>query len=102
MTLIRIEDHAPDVPLPPYSGDYADTWRSDPPTYQTEYKKLQVVQPDGPSYTINGNVITWLDWNFHVGFNPREGVSLNLINFQGRSVAYRLSLAEFIVRFVFS
>lgn len=98
MTLIRIDDSGSHIPLPPYSGDYAENWRTDPPKYLTELKKLQVVQPDGPSYKISGNVVTWLDWQFHVGFNPREGVCINTVTFQGRPILFRLSLSEMIVR----
>jgi primary-amine oxidase len=97
MTLIRIDDTGADIPLPPYTGDYANAWRTDPPKYQTELKKYQVVQPDGPSYKIEGNVVTWLDWKLHVGFNPREGACLNMVTFAGRPVLYRLSLSEMIV-----
>lgn len=30
---------------------------------------LRVVQPDGPSFRITGNVLEWMGWKIHVGFN---------------------------------
>lgn len=32
-------------------------------------KPLQVVQPEGPSFQVNGNLLTWEKWRFRVGFN---------------------------------
>ena len=32
-------------------------------------KAYQVIQPDGPSFHVNGNLVTWEKWRFRVGFN---------------------------------
>lgn len=43
------------------------------PDLQTERRETttpyQVVQPDGPSFHIEGNLIKWEKWRFRVGFN---------------------------------
>src|SRR6266536_2821451 len=64
---------------------------------RTTTKPLNVVQPDGPSFQVRGNLVTWEKWRFRVGFNYREGLTLHDISFDGRSVFYRLSLSEMFV-----
>ncbi|KAL3439730.1 copper amine oxidase [Aspergillus insuetus] len=67
-----------------------------PPPRNTT-KPYQVVQPEGPSFTIQGNHISWEKWTMRVGFNYREGLTLHDIRYDGRSLFYRLSLAEMFV-----
>ena len=67
------------------------------PQPRTTTKPLQVIQPKGPSFTISGNAISWEKWSIFVGFNFREGLTLHNISYDGRSLFYRLSLAEMFV-----
>jgi primary-amine oxidase len=67
-----------------------------PPPRQTT-KPYQVVQPQGPSFTTDGNALSWEKWTLHVGFNYREGLTLHDVRYDGRSLFYRLSLAEMFV-----
>jgi primary-amine oxidase len=71
------------------------------PTLNTEQrtttKPYHVSQPEGPSFSIEGNKISWEKWTMRVGFNYREGLTLHDIRFDGRSLFYRLSLAEMFV-----
>ncbi|KAL3605109.1 hypothetical protein FPOAC2_00051 [Fusarium poae] len=67
------------------------------PSPRTTTKPYQVVQPDGPSFQIQGNHIKWEKWDLRVGFNYREGLTLHDIRYDGRSLFYRLSLAEMFV-----
>jgi primary-amine oxidase len=66
-------------------------------TKRTGLKPYNVVQPEGPSYSIDGNVVEWQKWRFRVGFNYREGPTLHDIRYDGRSVFYRLSLSDMFV-----
>jgi primary-amine oxidase len=59
-------------------------------------KALNVLQPDGPSFSVKGGLIEWEHWRFRVGFNPREGATIHDVRFQGRSVLYRLSISEMV------
>ncbi|KAI9816609.1 MAG: hypothetical protein M1827_001742 [Pycnora praestabilis] len=66
---------------------------------RTDLKPLNVVQPEGTSFTVTetgetGHVIEWQKWSFRVGFNQREGMVLYDIRYDGRSVFYRLSLSD--------
>ena len=64
-------------------------------------KPLNVVQPDGPSFTLTGNKVEWMGWQFRVGFNPREGLVLHQIGFKDdgvvRPIIQRMALDEIFV-----
>ena len=64
---------------------------------RTDIKPLNVIQPEGPSFKVNNNLIEWQKWRFRLGFNPREGATLHDVRYAGRSVLYRLSLSEMTV-----
>lgn len=61
-----------------------------------DLKPLSVVQPEGPSFSVDGNLVQWQGWRFRIGFNPREGAVLHDMHFMGRSVMYRLSFSEMV------
>ena len=71
--------------------------------YRTDLKPINITQPEGVSFKVNGRVIEWQNWSVHVGFNYREGVVLNDISYfdknegKKRPIFYRLSLAEMVV-----
>jgi primary-amine oxidase len=68
---------------------------------RTDIKPLHVVQPEGVSFKMDGNVLTWQKWSMHVAFTHREGIAISTITYDDdgelRPVFYRLSLAEMIV-----
>lgn len=66
-------------------------WRSDPP------RPLEIIQPEGPSFRVSGNVVTWQGWSLRIGFNYREGLVLHDVKFDGRPVMWRGSLVEMAV-----
>ena len=61
-----------------------------------DLKPLDVMQPDGPSFSVKGSLIEWQKWRFRVGFNPREGATVHDIHYDGRSILYRLSISEMV------
>lgn len=67
------------------------------PPKRTDLKPLLVHQPQGPSFTVDGHLVTWQKWRFRVGFNWREGMVLNDVTYDGRELFHRLSLAEMFV-----
>ncbi|MCO5584411.1 hypothetical protein L7F22_038337 [Adiantum nelumboides] len=68
---------------------------------RTDLKPLYVVQPEGVSYTLRGNEISWQKWNFHIGFHPRDGLVISTVTYNDggevRPLFYRLSVAEMVV-----
>ncbi len=70
-------------------------------TTRTGLKPLVVTQPDGPSFQIDGQAVTWQKWHFRIGFTPREGLVLYQIGYEQpggvRPIIYRMALAEIYV-----
>lgn len=60
-------------------------------------KPLLVVQPEGPSFSVDGLKISWQGWEFRVSPNVREGFAVYDGWFKGRQVFYRISLSEMTV-----
>lgn len=64
---------------------------------RTDLKPYNVIQPEGASFTLQGNLVQWQKWRFRVTFTPREGLVLHDLSFDGRSTFYRLSVSEMAV-----
>ena len=64
-------------------------------------KPLRILQPEGTSFDIAGNEITWQNWNFRYTIHPREGLVLHQVNYQDgeelRPILYRGGLSEMVV-----
>ncbi len=88
--VLRVEDEG-DVPVPPEHGRYGDV------PARTSLKPIEITQPEGPSFTVDGTEVVWEGWRLRVGFNTREGLTLHQVGFQGRPVLYRASVPEMVV-----
>jgi primary-amine oxidase len=99
MELLRIEDTF-EVSKPDVMGEYAPDLVPGQ-QLRADVAPLVIVQPDGPSFTLDGNELRWQGWSMRVGFNFREGLVLHRVGYadgeQVRSIAHRLSFAEMIV-----
>jgi primary-amine oxidase len=93
-TVLRVIDNA-DLPVPAEPGNFDDPAQVGP--HRTSLKTIEITQPDGPSFTVDGNLVRWQNWALRVGFNEREGLTLHQIGFDGRPVIYRASVAEMVV-----
>ncbi|PPG27241.1 primary-amine oxidase [Pseudoclavibacter sp. RFBB5] len=64
-------------------------------------KPIEITQPEGPSYRVDGSLVEWEGWQFRVGFNAREGLVLNQLSFldgdERRPILYRGSVPEMVV-----
>jgi len=101
MELLEIEDSAdsgaPATP-PRVMGEYLPELIPMPPR---DIKPLSVSQPEGVSFTLDGTLLSWQNWQVRLGFNYREGLGLHTVGFSDsgrvRPVAHRLSFAEMVV-----
>lgn len=95
--VIRIDDEG-DVPVPEQHGNY--TLDVQGPA-RTTVKPIEITQPEGPSFSVDGSLVQWENWKFRVGFSQQEGLVLNQISFrdgdEDRSVAHRASVPEMVV-----
>ena len=83
------------LPVPAESGDYDDPAVRGPE--RTTLRPIEITQPEGPSFTVEGNLLRWQDWSLRVGFDAREGLTLHQIELAGRPVIYRASVPEMVV-----
>ena len=67
------------------------------PAAATPCSPIAITQPEGRSFTIEGNRVRWGKWDLRIGFNEREGLTLHQVAFDGRPVVYRASVAEMVV-----
>lgn len=74
---------------------YAHDLQDEP--IRTDLKPYIVQQPEGPSFSVDGNFVYWQKWRFRVGFNNREGMVLYNVTYDNRSVFYRLAVSEMTV-----
>lgn len=84
-----------ELPLPTERGQ----WDAAPHavTPRTDLKPIEITQPEGASFTVEGNQISWADWKFRFGFDVREGLTLHQLSIADRPVIYRASIAEMVV-----
>ncbi len=98
----RIVDQVIDlgaVPVPTESGNFDDPAVTGPA--RTTQKPIEITQPEGPSFTLEGNLLRWENWSVRIGFDPREGLVLHQIAFRDgerdRPIIHRASIAEMVV-----
>ena len=101
MQVLEIEDHAGAAPAP-VMAEYIP--RMVPGLVErADRKTLEITQPDGPSFTLDGHALRWQGWSLRIGFNYREGLVLHTVAYDDpiagrvRPIAHRLSLAEMVV-----
>jgi primary-amine oxidase len=94
--VVKIEDHGV-VPVPRQPANYTP----DVVVPRTDLKPIEITQPEGTSFTVDGHDVQWQKWRFRVGFTPREGLVLHTVRYgdgdRERSVLYRASLSEMVV-----
>ncbi|WP_240477439.1 primary-amine oxidase [Jiangella muralis] len=97
-TVIELIDDAV-LPIPDEEANHDDPAYTGPP--RTTLKPIEITQPEGPSFTVEDDVVTWENWSFRVGFDPREGLVLHQLGWREgdrvRPVVYRASVAEMVV-----
>jgi primary-amine oxidase len=96
MAVVRVEDLGT-VPLPPGTGDYTSVGTAP----RSGLKPLEVRQPAGVSFAVDGWEVRWQKWRFRLGFNAREGLVLHTIGYEDngrlRPVIHRASVAELLI-----
>ena len=79
------------MPLPPRSGNYTAAGIRDagnvphfPDGPRQDLKPVEITQPEGASFTVDGHEVRWQKWRFQVGFTPREGLVLHLVGYEDK------------------
>jgi primary-amine oxidase len=86
------------VPFPPKGGSYYPEHNG---PLRTDLKPLAITQPEGPSFTVEGNLVRWQKWSLRVGMDPLEGLVLHTVGYEDggriRPIMYRASVSEMVV-----
>jgi primary-amine oxidase len=94
-----VETHVEHVPEE--SGDYLDEGVRGPE--RTDLKPISITQPEGVSFTLEHGLLRWQNWQFRLGFNGREGLTLHQLAYTDggvqRPIVYRASVAEMVVNY---
>ena len=99
MELLEVEDSFI-VDPPPVMGEYIPHLV---PGQQVrdDLKPLEITQPEGVSFSLDGYLLRWQKWSMRLGFNYREGPTIHCVGYEDggrvRPIAHRLSFAEMVV-----
>ena len=95
--VVEILDHGV-VAIPTECANY-DIERAGPA--RTTLRPLEIVQPDGPSFTVEGNLLSWENWRLRVSMDPIEGLVLHQVGWDDgervRPILHRAALSEMVV-----
>lgn len=107
MKVVKVEDHGV-VPIPVMSGNYVPEMMlgdaNNVPAVEAlreDVKPIEITQPQGTSFTLDGHHLKWQKWDVRIGFNMREGLVLHRLGYQDgdtlRPILHRASLAEMFI-----
>ncbi len=86
-------------PIPAEHGNFDDPELQGAP--MESLKPIVITQPEGPSFDVDGDEVSWANWKFQIGFDPREGLILRRLRIvdgeEERPVIYRASVSEMLV-----
>nr|WP_246314862.1 primary-amine oxidase [Kineococcus aurantiacus] len=101
--VLQVLDHQR-FEVPQQSGNWDEAPHAQ--AERTDLKPISITQPEGPSFSVEGDVISWQGWKVRVGFDAREGLTLHQLSVADstgpdpsvqRDVVYRASIAEMVV-----
>lgn len=94
--VVEVED-TDGIPTPQTPGDY----RLHQTGGRVALKPLEITQPEGASFVVDGWEIQWERWRFRLGHCQREGLVIHDVRFvdEGveRKIAHRMSIAELVI-----
>lgn len=105
--VIEVVDHAPDgtdpIPLAPRHGRYTAEHNG---PLRTDLRPISITQPEGPSFTVDDNLVRWQKWSLRLGWDPYEGLVLHQVGYDDtaedgttrtRPILHRASISEMVV-----
>ena len=96
--VVQLVDEGEIIPIPKRSRNYD---QASIPKTRGDIKPLDIVQKDGPSFTVEGWKVCWQNFSFRLGWTAREGLVLHQIAFcdgeRERPIIYRASVTDMIV-----
>jgi primary-amine oxidase len=106
MQVVDVTDHGV-VPLPPKPGNYTPELmmrEGNVPAFtklRDDVRPIEITQPQGASFTVDGHEVRWQKWRLRIGFNGKEGLVLHEVGYEDggrlRPIMHRASLSEMYV-----
>jgi primary-amine oxidase len=96
--VVHLVDEPDIVPIPKQSRNYdvASIGKM-----RNDVKPLDIVQKEGPGFSVEGWKVAWQNFSFRIGWTAREGLVLHGIAFRDggreRPIIYRASVTDMIV-----
>jgi len=85
------------VPIPEECGNYFP----ESTALREDLKPLEITQPEGPSFEVEGNHVRWQKWSLRVSMDSVEGLILHEIGYEDdghvRPILFRASVTEMVV-----
>jgi primary-amine oxidase len=96
--VLEVNDHGVTT-MPTKKASYL---AQDQPRLRTDLKPISITQPEGPSFTVEGNLVQWQKWQFRIAFDPFEGLVLHQVAYNDddgrlRPILHRASISEMVV-----
>ncbi len=86
------------VPLPAGRGSYRP---EDNAPLRSDLRPLTIAQPDGVSYSLDGNLLSWQRWSMRLSMDPLEGLVLHTVGYEDRGavrpILHRAAISEMVV-----
>ncbi|MEZ5168950.1 MAG: hypothetical protein R2695_21585 [Acidimicrobiales bacterium] len=98
MEVVRLEDHGLTT-VPTAKGNY----RAGDVDLRTDRAALEIVQPDGPGFAVDGNRLRWQRWDMRITMHAITGLTLHAVGYDDpatgrhRSIAHQMGLSEMVV-----
>ncbi|XP_009108111.1 primary amine oxidase 2 isoform X2 [Brassica rapa] len=76
------------------------------PPFGPTLQNAVFMQPDGPGFKIDGHVVRWANWEFHISFDARAGIVISLASMfdmdvkKYRQVLYKGHLSEMFIPYM--
>ncbi|KAF7713825.1 Uncharacterized protein PECH_000816 [Penicillium ucsense] len=90
------------VPIPMEEHNYLPEFIGDKYNHD-RLKPIDIIQPQGVSFKVRGNELTWANYKMHIGFNYREGIVISdvrthdMYENRERTLFNRISVVEMVV-----
>jgi len=98
--VVRVDDAGPGT-RPRARNRQDDYRRGGGRPYREDLRPIDIRQPEGPSFELDGHHLSWQKWDLRVGLHPREGLVLHDLAYvdagERRQVCHRASIAELVI-----
>ena len=84
----------PEIPI---HEQYSAVYLRGKPVPEMDRPPPQPVQPSGPRYTLDGSLLSYMDWRMNLRISPTVGAQLFDVRYKAERVLYELSMQEIAV-----